>query len=479
MTYESVIGLEVHAQLLTESKIFCGCSTTFGALPNTQTCPVCLGLPGVLPVLNKKAVEYAMKMILAVGGTVAPKSIFARKNYFYPDLPKGYQISQFDLPLGKGGFITIEINGTIKTIRITRIHLEEDAGKSLHPEGTTDHDCSLVDVNRCGVPLIEIVSQPDLRSPQEAYSYLLKLKQIVEYLEICSGNMEEGNLRCDANVSVRPAGQEKFGTKTEVKNMNSFKAVEKALTVEIERQIKILESGAQVFQQTLLWDDERESVAPMRQKEESDDYRYFPEPDLLTLQVDEQWLEQVKKSLPELPDQRRMRFRQQYQLSAYDATILTVEKAIASYFEECVAIYPTPKTLANWIMGEVLRELKERKISIREFQIPPDHLVSLLEQIDRGVISGKMAKEVFVAMAESGRAPEVVIREQGLAQVSDTGELEKIINEVLAENSENLKRYYEGKDRLFGFFVGEVMKKTRGQANPGLVNSILKAKLKR
>ncbi len=488
MNYESIIGLEVHAQLLTDSKIFCGCSASYGAEANSQTCPVCLGLPGVLPVLNKKAVEYAIKMVLAVGGTVAPHSIFARKNYFYPDLPKGYQISQYDQPLASGGSVEIENPETKakKKINLTRIHLEEDAGKSLHSEDNSytagssnikQKGETLVDMNRCGVPLIEIVTEPDMRSPKEATLFLGKLKQILEYLEICSGNMEEGSLRCDANVSVRPIGQTKLGTKTEVKNMNSFKAVEKALNFEMERQIGIIESGGKITQETLLWDAEKEEIASMRGKEESHDYRYFPEPDLVVLNITKNWIEEIKNSLPELPEVRKARFIKQYQIPEYDAEVLTTEKQIADYSEAGMKIYDKPKTFGNWVMGDVFRELKERKISIPEFKIPPDGLVNLLKHIDSGVITGTIAKQVFVEMAETGKSAEKIIREKGLVQVKNTKEIENVIETVLKENPQEVEKYRSGKERVFGFFVGEVMKKTKGKANPALVNQILKEKL--
>ncbi len=476
MEYESVIGLEVHAQLLTESKIFCGCSTKYGSPPNTQTCPVCLGMPGVLPVLNKKAVEYAIKMILAVGGTVHHKSIFARKNYFYPDLPKGYQISQYEKPLSTGGFIEIETDSVRKKIGITRIHLEEDAGKSLHPEGESEEETS-VDMNRCGVPLIEIVSEPDISSPLEAYLYLVKLKQIVEYLGICSGNMEEGALRCDANVSVRPKGAEKFGVNTEVKNMNSFRGVEKALTYEIIRQIEILDAGGTVEKQTLLWDEKKQMSFAMRTKEESHDYRYFPEPDLITLAISEEWIDEIKKCLPELPDQRKQRFVTEFKIPEYDAGVLTSSKELADYYEECMKNHPDPKTVSNWVMGEVLRELNEGKIEIKNFKIAPTDLTDLLKQIDEGTISGKMAKEIFHQIAQTGKSASQIISEKGLTQISDEKELSRIVDEVLTENPKNVKMYYAGKDKLYGFFVGQVMKKTQGKANPQLVNEILKVKL--
>ncbi|MFQ6031895.1 MAG: Asp-tRNA(Asn)/Glu-tRNA(Gln) amidotransferase subunit GatB [Candidatus Zixiibacteriota bacterium] len=477
MEYESIIGLEVHAQLLTESKIFCGCSTKYGSLPNTQTCPVCLGMPGVLPVLNKKAVEYAIKMVLAVDGKVNPKSIFARKNYFYPDLPKGYQISQYEQPLATGGFIEIDTESGNKKIRITRIHLEEDAGKSLHPEDEANDAGTSVDMNRCGVPLLEIVSEPDINSPQEAYLYLNKLKQIVQYLGICSGNMEEGALRCDANVSVRPKRTEKFGVNTEVKNMNSFRGVERALAYEIRRQIDILEKGGTIKRETLLWDESKQMCFTMRSKEESHDYRYFPEPDLVPLAVSDEWLDQIKKDLPELPDRKKERFIHDYKIPQYDAEVLTTSKELADYYEECVRAYPDGKKVSNWVMGEVFRELNERKSKIKDFKIAPGDLADLLKQIDEGTISGKMAKEVFAMMAETGESASEIITEKGLMQITDKKDLTAIIESILKENEENVKRYHAGKEKLFGFFVGEVMKKTQGKANPRLVNQIIKEKL--
>jgi len=478
MPYESIIGLEVHLQLLTDSKIFCGCATKYGAPPNSQTCPVCLGMPGVLPVLNKKAVDYAIKMVLAVGGKVTEHSFFARKNYFYPDLPKGYQISQYDQPLSSGGHIEIESDSAKKKIGIIRIHLEEDAGKSMHAEEASDFAGTIVDMNRCGVPLIEIVSQPDIRSPKEAGLYLQKIKQIAEYLEISSGNMEEGALRCDANVSVRPVGQEQFGTKTEVKNMNSFKAVEKALSYEIERQTRLLEAGEKVEQVTSLWDDQREKVIPMRGKEESHDYRYFAEPDLVTLRITEEWLEAVKKTIPELPDMRRRRYIAQYGIPEYDAGVLTASRKLADYYEEAVNNFPKAKVVSNWVMGEVLRELKERQIEITELKVPAKELASLLQKVESGDLSNNLAKAVFAQMAETGKSADAIIKEKGLVQVSDSKELETAVGTVLSENPDELARYKKGEQKLLGFFVGEVMKKTKGKANPRIVNHILAEKLK-
>ena len=476
MECESRIGLEVHAQLSTDSKIFCGCSTKFGSPPNTQTCPVCLGMPGVLPVLNKKAVEYALRMALAVGGTVRAESTFARKNYFYPDLPKGYQISQYEQPLAAGGFIEIEDDSGKRRIRIARIHLEEDAGKSVHPEDESDDETS-VDLNRCGVPLIEIVSEPDVSSPQEAHLYLDQIRQLVQYLGICSGNMDEGALRCDANVSVRPKGSMELGVNTEVKNMNSFRAAEKALTFEIKRQTDILRKGGRVEKETLLWDEKRQESRVMRSKEESPDYRYFPEPDLTTLAVPQEWIEGIKESLPELPDDKKLRFITKYKIPEYDAGVLTSSEELANYYEECLRHHPDPKTVSNWVMGEVLRELNERKIELGQFQVRPDNLAGLLKEIEKGTISGKMAKSVFSEMAGSGRSAAEIISEKGLAQITDEEHLTRIAEEVLKESPVNVKRYREGEEKLFDFFVGQVMKKTEGKANPELVNQVLKARL--
>jgi len=430
-------------------------------------------------VLNKEAVEYAIKMVLAIGGKVNPKNIFARKNYFYPDLPKGYQISQYEQPLATGGFIEIQTDSANKKIGITRIHLEEDAGKSLHPEDESTNTGTSVDMNRCGVPLIEIVSEPDINFPQEAYLYLNKLKQIVQYLGICSGNMEEGALRCDANVSVRQKGTEKFGVNTEIKNMNSFKAVEKALGYEIKRQIGILKKGGTIEKETLLWDEKKQKCFTMRTKEESHDYRYFPEPDLVTLAISDEWINQIKKTLPELPDQKKERFVRDYKIPQYDAEILTSSKEIADYYEECVKNYSDGKKVSNWMMGEVLRELNQRQIEIKDFKIVPKNLTGLLKQMDDGTISGKMAKEIFAEMAETGKSASRIIKEKGLTQITDESNLTQIIETILNENEENVKKYHAGKEKLFGFFVGEVMKKTQGKANPNLVNQILKEKLSR
>ncbi len=477
MQYEAVIGLEVHAQLLTDSKIFCGCSTRFGAEPNSQTCPVCLGMPGVLPVLNERAVEFAIRMGLATNCSIASFSRFARKNYFYPDLPKGYQISQYELPLCSNGYVDIELeDGTEKRIGIIRIHLEEDAGKSIHDPALAGED-TLVDLNRCGVPLIEIVSAPDLRTPQEAYAYLVRLKQLVTYLGICDGNMEEGSLRCDANVSVRPVGSDTFGVKTEVKNMNSFRNVERALTYEINRQIQVLESGGKIVQETLLWDANEGIARPMRSKEEAHDYRYFPEPDLVPLEVSESWIEKIKADLPELPRARKKRFVEQYKIPVYDAGVLTMTRELADYYEAVTQVCSDFKMVSNWVMGEVLRVLNERKIDIADFPISPERLGKLLNLILNKTISNNIAKTVFEEMLQSDAEPEAIVEEKGLAQVSDRGLIEEIVDKVIQENPKQVEQYRGGKTKVFGYFVGQVMRATRGKANPAIVNEILKEKL--
>lgn len=474
MQYEPVIGLEIHAQLLTRSKIFCGCSTKFGGSPNTHTCPVCLGMPGVLPVLNREVVEFTLRMALATHCTVAPFSRFARKNYFYPDLPKGYQISQYELPIARDGWVEIETSSGPKRIRINRIHMEEDAGKLVHDEY---QPVSYVDFNRTGVPLMEIVSEPDLATPEEASAYLRTLREILRYLEICDGNMEEGSLRCDANISLRPVGTSGLGTKTEIKNMNSFRNVQKALEFEMRRQEAVLEKGDPVIQETRLWDANRNVTLSMRGKEEAHDYRYFPDPDLVPIIVGQDWIERVRKDLPELPDAKRERFTSDYGLPAYDAQVMTSSKALADFFEKVVTDFPQPKTVSNWVMSELMRELNRNERDIEDCPVSPENLVQLLKLLDEGVISGKIAKTVFEEMFATGKPARQIVDEKGLVQVRDESAIESAIDKVLADNPTEVEQYRAGKEKLFGFFVGQVMRSTRGKANPQLVNEILRKKL--
>ncbi|NOX18014.1 MAG: Asp-tRNA(Asn)/Glu-tRNA(Gln) amidotransferase subunit GatB [Chlorobi bacterium] len=472
--YEAVIGLEVHAQLKTETKIFCGCSAEFGNEPNSNVCPVCLGHPGVLPVLNKKVVDFSILMGLATQSTINQKSIFARKNYFYPDLPKGYQISQFELPICEFGKIEIEkSNGEKKEITIKRIHMEEDAGKSIHDQG----DETLVDVNRCGVPLIEIVSEPDMRTPEEAYLYLSKLKRILTYLDICDGNMEEGSLRCDANISIRKKGATELGTRTEVKNMNSFRNVERALQYEIERQIEALENGEGIVQQTLLWNADKNEAVPMRGKEEAHDYRYFPEPDLMPVEISNDWIEEIQSALPELPNEKLNRFMTQFNLSQYDAEFLTASRGVADYYENIVENTSDYKSASNWMMGEIAFTLKENKIEIEKLSIPPENIGKLIELINGKTISGKIAKEVFAKMLESRKPPEKIVEEENLAQITDSSAIENVVEQVLNDNPKQVEQYKSGKESVIGFFVGQVMRATQGKANPQLVNQLLREKL--
>ena len=474
MEYESVIGLEVHAQLLTRSKLFCSCATVFQADPNEQTCPICLGMPGVLPVLNRQAVEFAIRTGLAMQGQVTPVSRFARKNYFYPDLPKGYQISQYEEPLIAGGGLSIDVDETSKHIRLIRIHLEEDAGKSIHGEHLADPGKSYVDLNRTGVPLLEIVSEPDLRSPEEARVYLQKLKTILEYIEVCDGNMEEGSLRCDANVSLRPKGVETLGTRTEIKNVNSFRNVQRALEYEIERQAEVLDGGGRVVQETRLFDANRGVTLPMRSKEEAHDYRYFPEPDLVPLRIDQEWIERVRQDLPELPDARRQRFVTHYSLPDYDADVLTASRALADYYEATVRLYNQPKVVSNWVMGDVIRELNRQHHTPQQAPVTPAHLADMLHLIDAGVLSGKIAKTVFEEMYRTGKPARAIVAEQGLVQMTDSTALEAVIHKVLADHAAQVEAYRAGKQQVFGFFVGQTMKATQGKANPALVNELLR-----
>ncbi|MFN3505012.1 MAG: Asp-tRNA(Asn)/Glu-tRNA(Gln) amidotransferase subunit GatB [Caldimicrobium sp.] len=470
MEFEPVIGLEVHIQLKTESKLFCSCSTKFGAEPNSQVCPICTGQPGVLPVINKRAIEYALKLALALNCKINLTSIMARKHYFYPDLPKNYQISQYELPLAEGGFIEIEINGQKKKIGLTRIHLEEDAGKLVHDERLP---YSYVDFNRTGVPLLEIVSQPEIFSPEEAVAYLKTLRSIVRYLGICDGNMEEGSLRCDANVSVRPKGEKTFGTKVELKNMNSFKHVEKALSYEIKRQIGLILEGKKVVQETRLYDEATQTTHSMRGKEEAHDYCYFPDPDLIEIQLEPTILDKIKKEIPELPLTKKERFEREYNLSSMEASILTEEKTLADFFEETAKLYSKPKAIANFLLAEVLRYLNRDRLDISETKLTPSNLAELLELVEKETISITIAKQqVFPEVYEKGIAPSIIIKEKQLIQESSEENLRKICEEVLAENPSEVEKYKAGKKGLLGFFVGQAMKKTQGKANPKLLNKI-------
>lgn len=473
-SYEAVIGLEVHAQLLTESKAFASVSTEFGGSPNTQVTPLCLGHPGTLPVLNENLVRYIIKMGLATNCDIAPKSIFARKNYFYPDLPKGYQISQYDTPICHDGYISIKAEGEEKRIGITRIHMEEDAGKSIHDQ---DPYNTLVDLNRAGVPLIEIVSEPDIRTPQEAYAYLNRIKQIVQYLEICDGNMEEGSLRCDANVSVRPKGQQEFGTRTELKNMNSFRNVERAIQYEIERQIDLIESGGEVIQQTLLWDANKMETRLMRSKEEAHDYRYFPEPDIPPVVVTDSMLDEIREELPELPDVRHRRFMEDFGMSEEDAYNLTENRYLADFYEQTLEHADNPKAVSNVVLTEVLRVLNERSIDIREFSITPERLGGLIALRENDKINSSAMTDIFDAMLEEEKTAEELAKEMNLLQVSDAGFIEPIVDEVIDSHPNEVERYRNGKKGLVGFFIGQVMQRSKGKANPNLVRELITEKL--
>jgi aspartyl-tRNA(Asn)/glutamyl-tRNA(Gln) amidotransferase subunit B len=477
MTYEPVIGLEIHAQLQTRTKIFCGCSTSFGAPPNSHVCPVCLGMPGALPVLNRATVDYAIKAALALGCDIQPLSIFARKNYFYPDLPKGYQISQYERPLALRGGLDITVDGRTKRVGLTRIHMEEDAGKSLH-EGFPDSDRrTYIDYNRSGVPLIEIVTEPDMRCAAEAAEFFERLRDILVWLGVNDGNMEEGSLRCDANVSVRPAGQVMFGTKAEVKNLNSFRYLEKALEYEIDRQIDLFESGGRVVQETRLWDSSAGRTLSMRSKEEAHDYRYFPEPDLPPLVVDEARIAAVRRTMPELPEARRQRFVAAYGLPAYDAGVLTSSSGLANYFEQVAAASGNAKAASNWVMGELLRTMKERGADVAQVPLRPEALAGLISVVASGTISNAIAKEVFAKMYDTGRSAEDIVAAEGLAQNSDEGALLGIIRDVIARNADAAAQYRAGQQKTFGFLVGQVMKGSGGKANPKLANELLKREL--
>ena len=478
--WEAVIGLEAHVQLKTASKLFCGCSAAFGAEPNEHTCPVCLGMPGVLPVANRRAVEFAIRAALATGSTINRASRWARKNYFYPDLPKAYQISQYDEPFCAGGRIDVEMeDGSTRVVRLTRIHMEEDAGKSVHDATRS----SKVDLNRAGVPLLEVVSEPDLRSATEAATYLRKLRSIVRYIEVSDGNMNEGSLRCDANVSLRKRGTERFGTRTETKNVNSFRALERAIAYEIERQAEILNNGGAIVQETRLWDQDRGITRSMRSKEEAHDYRYFPDPDLLALEVDEAWIERVCTELPELPDARRRRFETEYEVPAYDAAVLTASKELSEYYEAAVRAHHNPKAISNWVMSDIIRIANERAVeSEPDFASVPvsaSDLAALVALVDDGTISGKIAKSVFQKMTATGEPPRTIVEREGLLQVTDEHAIAAVVERVIAANADKVAEYRAGKDKLFGFFVGQVMKESGGKANPQAVNVLLRDRLER
>ncbi len=476
MEFEAVIGLEVHCQLRTKSKIFCSCSADFGAPPNTHTCPVCLGMPGVLPVLNKRVVEFALRLALATNCTINRRNIFARKHYFYPDLPKGYQISQFEAPIAEHGWIEIETEKLGKRrIGITRIHMEEDAGKLIHDDA---RPVSYVDLNRTGTPLLEIVSEPDIRTPEEAGEYLKRLRELVRYLGISDGNMEEGSLRCDANISLRPKGETKLGTKAELKNMNSFRHVQRALEYEIRRQTGLLLDGKEVVQETRLWDEARGVTLPMRGKEEAHDYRYFPDPDLVPVEIDEEWIDNVRAGLPELPHEKRTRFVEEYGLGIDDAKVITSSRELADYFEECVKGFNQPKKVANWIMVELMKFLNQDGIEIQDCKVRPNHLSELLSLVDSGAISGKMAKDILEKVYKTGTSPKEIVETEGLSQVSDEDTLRTLCNEVLTENPKEVEKYKAGKTKVLGFLVGQVMRKTKGKANPKKVNELLVELLK-
>ncbi|MEE0291456.1 MAG: Asp-tRNA(Asn)/Glu-tRNA(Gln) amidotransferase subunit GatB [Dialister sp.] len=478
MKYEAVIGLEVHTELQTTTKIFCSCRTSFGADPNTNVCPVCLGLPGVLPVLNKKVLEYAVRAGLALNCEISRFSKFDRKNYYYPDLPKNFQTSQFDLPICEHGYLDVEVEGEKRRIRITRAHMEEDAGKLVH-HGTsiTDSDYSLVDYNRTGTPLLEIVSEPDMRSAKEAVAYMEKMRAILQYVGISDCRMEEGSLRCDANVSVRPVGQKELGTKTEIKNINSFKGVERAIEYEAMRQAELLEDGGKVVQETRTWDEKEGVTKSMRTKEEANDYRYFPEPDLVPFTVSDEYIENIRKSLPELPDARKERYMKEFGLSSEDAVFMTNDKATADYFETAVDAGADPKACVNWLMGEFASQLSTDGIEIAKAPVSAENLAALLKLISKGTISGKIAKKVFATMWKEGGNPEEIVKAQGLVQISDTAELSKLVDEVVGKNPKAVEDFKAGKKKAVGALVGQIMKATKGKANPRVINELLNKKL--
>ncbi len=472
MNYETIIGLEIHAELSTKTKAFCSCKNEFGGEVNTNCCPVCMGYPGALPVLNKKVVEYAVKAGLALNCQISLYSKTDRKNYFYPDLPKAYQISQYDKPLCKNGRIKIELDGQEKNIGITRIHIEEDAGKLIH--GTESEDYSLVDFNRGGVPLIEIVSEPDIRSPLEARLYLEKLKGILEYLEISDCKMQEGSLRCDANISIRPVGQKEFGVKTEIKNMNSMKALQRALEYEEERHKKILSEGGTIAQETRRWDESKGITVSMRTKEQAHDYRYFPEPDLVPIILEEAWIEDIRKALPELPDDKKKRFVEEYGIPDYDASVLTLTKELSSFFEACAKGHKNPKAISNWVMGEVLRIIKEKELDLKDLKIKPEALRKLVDLVDDGILSSTGAKQVFEEMFKTGKDPETLVDQLGLRQISDEGAIVELVKKVLSENEKSVEDYKKGKTNALGYLVGQCMKASKGKGNPQIINKILR-----